>query len=765
MVDADHRNDTSGSSALELARAYVAMGLRPFPVPRGSKKFDGTAVRSGWATMAASAPSDAMLRLWFPAGRELNIGIGCRGSGLAVIDEDTDGEFARLCAALGHDVPQTFRVSTSPGRWQHWFRDPIGDVVNRTDVAGYDIDVRGPGGDNAGGYVIAPGSVHPDGHEYIAVDPGADIVVLPPWLRRWIDTAPSSAEVARAASPGTPARDPDDREFTRDQAAEYIRVYAIEPLERAQTGHRNHALNAAALVLGHFGVGFGFTYDQARERLMAVPTVEKLAADDGWDSVADTIDSGWRRGISEPYTRVADTVSDLRQGEIPRSTPQSDITLSAQDDGAELAQGEIRTGAPPSTVLDDDPAEVAARIRARKLAEEIERQEIRAEAMRTVALERVPELRALNLGEFLDSPVPEWLVPGFLYRASTAKVYGPPGGTKSFALLDVALSLAAGRPWHGRGLDRMPVHYLMAEGQAVNALRARAWLAHHGVDRAELDGMFTAVPQGVLLTPEGIARYLELAARDKPGLVILDTKNRMMLGEENSASDVAVMVRAMDAIREASGANVTLVDHTGLTDTTRGRGSNAVTAAMDSEVRVTFADGVGTAEVTRDKAGETGLTVSYRLQAVPEVPRPHGIAAPAVCVPTTAQPASSKFSTQTPWWDLNSWPLPGDVLDYRGRGSAAVAHTALYMRYAAADNSGPGVSRLECRKAVQAVAPGKYSVDTLDRAWDALLTATEGPKRLSPATTNPTGRSHWRRAQGDPEPFSAPVRNMIENAD
>jgi RecA-family ATPase len=42
---------------------------------------------------------------------------------------------------------------------------------------------------------------------------------------------------------------------------------------------------------------------------------------------------------------------------------------------------------------------------------------------------------------------------------------------------------------------------------------------------------------------------------------VLDTKNRMMVGDENSATDVAVMVRAMDELRTAAGACGVLVDH------------------------------------------------------------------------------------------------------------------------------------------------------------------------------------------------------------
>lgn len=210
--------------------------------------------------------------------------------------------------------------------------------------------------------------------------------------------------------------------------------------------------------------------------------------------------------------------------------------------------------------------------------------------------------------------------------SSLSRIYGPPGQTKSFLILDIALSLASGHPWRigGETKHHAPkrVHYVMAEGHTVNSMRANAWLRHHDPDgaldlRGRLRDTFHVIISGVTLTPEGIGQYLPVVENDKPALLVLDTKHRMMAGlDENSASDMAVMVRALDMLREASEGCVCLVDHTGLFDDSRARGSSAVQAAMDTEIRVTYKDRIAEAKVTRDKAAEAGKTWRYRLAAV-----------------------------------------------------------------------------------------------------------------------------------------------------
>jgi hypothetical protein len=705
---------TEPPTTLESAHKLAERGWRVFPCEYRGKR---PAVGIKWSVAAAAPPTEGTLKLWF--GRDpVNIAVAARWSNLVILDEDELGAMEGLCAAYGQPVPQTYRVRTAKG-W-HWYFDAPQhvDIGNSAGLlADFGFDVRGGKGGHkeAGGYVVAAGSVHESGHVYVAEDDDADTIELPWWITELLLIAPEPGPSASTGSDGDPfdAPAPDrERRFTADQAHDWVKRYAIEPLKAAQEGGRNNALNTAAVVVGHFVPAF---YDEE----WAIERLTELAEEVGLErhEIRPTIRSGMRAGMAQPYALV-------------------------EHDPFESGSG---TSAEPDPAAQAAEHEVAVRVQVNRLRALREAEQLLAAEMR-------PPLQVLGFKEFLASPPLEYLVPDFLYRASTAKVYGPPGGTKSYFLLDLALALATGRRWYERDLPRTRVHYIMAEGQAVNTLRTLGWLTHHGVDADELVGWFTAIPQGVMLTPEGVREYLAIVRADQPGLVILDTKNRMMVGNENDASDSAVLVRAMDAIRETCRACVALVDHTGLTDQTRGRGSNAVTAAMDTEIRVTRDDSrVAVAEVTRDKANEPGMKVTYRLASVLDVPTPPGVKAPAVCeryTPIELPINEDAAEAHRTWADPMLWDLPTNVvpLTVTGKGKGGVADVARYMFHHAQPGT-PGKTRGEMVKDV--MKTGRYRDDKMLRdAWDALAKAD---RILDKNGEKSTAKCFWEIRPDDPK--------------
>lgn len=159
-------------------------------------------------------------------GRGLrNIGVDAGRSGLLVLDEDTPGEVARLCAELEVPRPATFTVST--GRGAHfYFRQsddrPFGNGVGR--LAAYQVDVRG-----RGGYVVGPGSMHASGRRYEIAD-AAPIVPVPQWL----------ADALRPPAPRRPTRPAGTRVSRREIGA------VLDVVLNARPGNRNAALYWAA---------------------------------------------------------------------------------------------------------------------------------------------------------------------------------------------------------------------------------------------------------------------------------------------------------------------------------------------------------------------------------------------------------------------------------------------------------------------------------------------------------------------------------------
>lgn len=401
---------------------------------------------------------------------------------------------------------------------------------------------------------------------------------------------------------------------------------------------------------------------------------------------------------------------------------------------------------PPSDTDESEPSpdedelseeEERARARAeyeeRQTLLEVARQRRQREATRRIEAEDAPPLRVLRGDGFLNAPRPTPLVSKMLYRDSLARIYGEAGSGKSFVALDIALSIALGKWWGGVRMTAAPVVYVMAEGQAVNADRTEAWLSKHG---AELDENFIVVPDAVLLTEFAAKDLIELVRREQPVLVVLDTKNAMMIGEENSATDFAALRRTLDLIRKAAGCCVALVDHTGY-EGTRARGSSAGTAAMDTEIRVTKDDSnkpsLVTAEVTRDKASEAGASWAWHL--VPEHPA-------AVLMKTDVPDIHQAADPDKPQWrDASSDGLPPWIEQRRGAAKTYLIELARYMRFETAreqDPSGHG------RTLAQAVADLKPPT-TDKRVTDAWRT---GVRRAWSQLKKEDCLAYWDRTNG-----------------
>lgn len=237
---------------------------------------------------------------------------------------------------------------------------------------------------------------------------------------------------------------------------------------------------------------------------------------------------------------------------------------------------------------------------------------------------------AAELLEWFDDVQPAlmdgYLVKGVISAEAMSVVYGPSNSGKTFFALDIAYHIAIGAPWRQRRVTQAAVLYLAAEGGRGVANRIAALRAVHGVcdvpfalRRAGLDLLHSEanLQQIYDLIQQVKARYSEL-----PVLLVIDTLSRVMAGgDENSAADMTALIRNIDAIREATGAHVMLVHHTGK-DTARGaRGHSSLRAATDTEIEVgkSGEDGDETraALVTKQRDYQGGETFAFTLKSVP----------------------------------------------------------------------------------------------------------------------------------------------------
>lgn len=223
---------------------------------------------------------------------------------------------------------------------------------------------------------------------------------------------------------------------------------------------------------------------------------------------------------------------------------------------------------------------------------------------------------AAMLGDLLDTDgldeIPELrpLVDGVLYLDTLAQMYGPPGSLKSFAALDLAAHVGAGRPWNGRTTRKGAVVYLYAEGAGGLKWRVRAWERHQ---ERRMDGV-RFLPRPVQIASPEWGVLTEVCRRLGAVLIIVDTQSRSMVGiDENSNTDVGRIIDRLERLRLETGACVQLIHHSGYSGE-HGRGASALPGALTTELRVKR-DGKGinslvTIECTKQKDGDDDLKIT-----------------------------------------------------------------------------------------------------------------------------------------------------------
>ena len=195
-------------------------------------------------------------------------------------------------------------------------------------------------------------------------------------------------------------------------------------------------------------------------------------------------------------------------------------------------------------------------------------------------------LPILSISDLANMTPPDWLIDSLLIEGGTSSLYSPSESFKSFIALDLALSIATGADWRGKPTKAGPVVYVIGEGVGGWPARVFTWLQNRSDGR---EALFWTIPTGLALTePQDVQALIQAiqGVCDKPAMVVLDTLARNFGGgDENSTQDMNRFVSAVDHVREATGAHVLIVHHSGK-DTERGaRGSSVLRAALDTEMQ------------------------------------------------------------------------------------------------------------------------------------------------------------------------------------
>jgi hypothetical protein len=244
-----------------------------------------------------------------------------------------------------------------------------------------------------------------------------------------------------------------------------------------------------------------------------------------------------------------------------------------------------------------------------------------AERMLTENPDRMglPYTWARDFGKLVQ---PASVVDQVLAQQSLAAVYGPPGSGKTSYVLDMALHVSIAQAWRGLSVDPGCIVWHSLESALSVRMRVAAKCLQAGWDPAAL--AFADVRKGVSFLEVGdierVCTTVEIA-QDESGqpcrIVVVDTLARAMPGgDENKTSDMGLLVRGCDIIRERTGAAVLLVHHSGKDPARGARGSGSLRAALDTEIEVSGEANPRQAKVTKQRDLPCGQAYAFDLEPV-----------------------------------------------------------------------------------------------------------------------------------------------------
>lgn len=157
---------------------------------------------------------------------------------------------------------------------------------------------------------------------------------------------------------------------------------------------------------------------------------------------------------------------------------------------------------------------------------------------------------------------PVWLLDEVIPEKGYSILYGPPGSFKTFLALDIALSIATGKPWHHHAVHAGRVLYCMGEGSFDADKRIDAWLRHRGCILDET--RFKIIePAPMLRLASDAEGFISAAERDGPwDLVVIDTIGRVMPGiDDHSGQGARLFTEFTAGLRERLEAATLAITH------------------------------------------------------------------------------------------------------------------------------------------------------------------------------------------------------------
>ena len=190
------------------------------------------------------------------------------------------------------------------------------------------------------------------------------------------------------------------------------------------------------------------------------------------------------------------------------------------------------------------------------------------------------------IGDIKITPT-EWLIDEITAAHTFQSIVGASYSGKSLLAIDMACSVAAGIPFHGRKVQQGTVAYICGEGRSGMLRRIDAWCASHFQELTKLPFILSANALNMRDT-EMVQSIKKLAVKVTDlRLIVIDTLNRNFGGgNENHSDAMGEFITACDQLIEHFDCTVCVVHHMGKDQSAGARGHSSFYAALDTEITV-----------------------------------------------------------------------------------------------------------------------------------------------------------------------------------
>lgn len=234
-----------------------------------------------------------------------------------------------------------------------------------------------------------------------------------------------------------------------------------------------------------------------------------------------------------------------------------------------------------------------------------------------------PRVELVHFDDVADIPI-QWLVQDLVPAGGFCALYGKPGSYKSFVALYIATMIGQGREAFGKATEQGDVVYLMGEGGSGLKARRDALVRHYEIPPGTRVHFIRA--QLNLRSTDEDATALIQCVQDKglkPKLLVIDTLARAFgAGNENASEDMGAFILQCGRIQHELSTAVMVVHHSGKDEARGLRGHSSLLGAADCELEVVKLsaednpDRIGQMTVTKQKDGEDGIAIGYRMATV-----------------------------------------------------------------------------------------------------------------------------------------------------